>query len=112
MEKKTTEEMRVAVLAECKTLCPNDEDTFGVVINGLDCTITGRHHHGIADFDIRETGFFKRRIYQIRSSDDGNWWHLYYIFLGLSERDAVAELREESDKYFTELKAERARNAT
>lgn len=89
---KTTEEIKSAVLAYCEHLCPIDDKEFSFENQGMQCKIIGRHHHGIADFDIRETGCFQRRIYQIRSSDDGSWWNLYYIFLGLATRDAVAEL--------------------
>ena len=68
---KTTEEIKSAVLAYCEHLCPIDDKEFSFENQGMQCTIIGRHHHGIADFDIRETGCFQRRIYQIRSSDDG-----------------------------------------
>lgn len=103
---KTIEEMRLSVLVYCEEVCPNDDETFAVVISGLDCTITCRHHHGIADFDIRETGYFKRRIYQIRSSDEGDWWHLYYIFLGLEARDAVEALEKRLDTALSDLRKE------
>ncbi len=116
---KTTEEIKSAVLAYCEHLCPIDDKEFSFENQGMQCTIIGRHHHGIADFDIRETGCFQRRIYQIRSSDDGSWWNLYYIFLGLATRDAVAEsdkeiamLQKKNEELFNEcVHRQRAKGA-
>ena len=108
MEKKTIEEMRVAVLAECEAVCPDKLHA------PIEC---GHLAFGYVEDDgIRMEAWFlyvgeataPMSLYALAGEQV---WLAAYRLLGLSERDAVAELREESDKYFTELKAERARNA-
>ena len=108
MEKKTIEEMRVAVLAECEAVCPDKLHA------PIEC---GHLAFGYVEDDgIRMEAWFlyvgeataPMSLYALAGEQV---WLAAYRLLGLSERDAVAELREESDKYFTELKAERAKNA-
>ena len=106
---KTVEEMRVAVLAECDTVCPNRDfpakADWGHLMFGY-VTYDGDDYEAwflYVSASIHPISLYARSADQI--------WIAAYRLLGLSERDAVAELREESDKYFTELKAERARNA-
>lgn len=106
---KTVEEMRVAVLAECDTVCPNRDfpakADWGHLMFGY-VKYDGDDYEAwflYVSASIHPISLYARSADQI--------WIAAYRLLGLSERDAVAELREESDKYFTELKAERARNA-
>lgn len=106
---KTVEEMRVAVLAECDTVCPNRDfpanADWGHLMFGY-VKYDGDDYEAwflYVSASIHPISLYARSADQI--------WIAAYSLLGLSERDAVAELREESDKYFTELKAERARNA-
>ena len=103
-----TEKMRLAVLAECETVCPDK------LRAPIEC---GHLAFGYVEDDgVQMEAWFlyvgeataPMSLYALAGEQV---WIAAYRLLGLSERDAVAELREESDKYFTELKAERARNA-
>mgnify|MGYP003455080338 CR=1 FL=1 len=103
-----TEKMRLAVLAECEAVCPDKLHA------PIEC---GHLAFGYVEDDgIRMEAWFlyvgeataPMSLYALAGEQV---WLAAYRLLGLSERDAVAELREESDKYFTELKAERAKNA-
>ena len=102
MEKKTIEEMRVAVLAECETVCKESMQCYGIG-NGLKISKSSSQ-------------------YVIEYQDDrGNWWILatinkytessdslilvFYRLLGLSERDAVAAERAEMMKTVDALSA-------
>ena len=109
MEKKTIEEMRVAVLAECETVCKESMQCYGIG-NGLKISKSSSQ-------------------YVIEYQDDrGNWWILatinkytessdslilvFYRLLGLSERDAVeAEKARLLKRYKARIKRLRADDA-
>ncbi len=102
MEKKTIEEMRVAVLAECETVCKESMQCYGIG-NGLKISKSSSQ-------------------YVIEYQDDrGNWWILatinkytessdslilvFYRLLVISERDAVEAERAEMMKTVDALSA-------
>ena len=114
MEKKTIEEMREAVLAYCETVCPNVGDRFDIseCAKLLHVVHAGDWHQWQIHCPIFNGGGYTwMAVFKVSPYPSCTDFVDFYRLLGLSERDAVAELREESDKYFTELKAERAKNA-
>ena len=101
--------MREAVLAYCETAFEG-KSMWSKFPIGNDAVI----FKAIDKYDLCQINFggkLGRPYLTIQPSMTNFDAFLAYNLLGLSERDAVAELREESDKYFTELKAERAKNA-
>ena len=109
MEKKTIEEKKVAIFAECVRVCPNYGDTYqlsgGIYLQALS--------HGWALYETRKDSEYSKCFEPIWNYLDPSdtTVQIFYALLGLAERDAISELREESDKYFTELEAERERSA-
>ena len=111
---KTVEEMRESVLAYCETVCPNVGDRFDIseCAKLLHVVHAGDWHQWQIHCPIFNGGGYTwMAVFKVSPYPSCTDFVDFYRLLGLSERDAVAELREESDKYFTELKAERAKNA-
>ena len=112
---KTVEEMRKSVLAECETICPNVGDFSRVRLLWIGKIERTSEVGFDPHYDGKIWAIFAHGggeiLYFIHEDSDEAIIDFAYMLFGFAERDAVAELREESDKYFTELKAERARNA-
>lgn len=102
---KTTEEKRASVLAECERVCPEmDQVEF---IEEIAATLQR------CQFETRQESVYElivggRTVVVWEGMDNIEVARVYRL-LGLDARNAVSELREESDKYFTELQAENQR---
>ena len=112
---KTVEEMRKSVLAECETICPNVGDFSRVRLLWIGKIERTSEVGFDPHYDGKIWAIFAHGggeiLYFIHEDSDEAIIDFAYMLFGFAERDAVAELREESDKYFTELKAARERNA-
>ena len=108
MEKKTIEKMREAVLAYCETVCPNVGDRFDIseCAKLLHVVHAGDWHQWQIHCPIFNGGGYTwMAVFKVSPYPSCTDFVDFYRLLGLSERDAVADEREEMMKTVDALSA-------
>ena len=108
MEKKTIEEMRVAVLAYCETVCPNVGDRFDIseCAKLLHVVHAGDWHQWQIHCPIFNGGGYTwMAVFKVSPYPSCTDFVDFYRLLGLSERDAVEAERAEMMKTVDALSA-------
>jgi len=107
---KTTEEIRLAVLAECERLCPQIGDKSK--IDGIDTLRIDRYESGGEILQYTDS-YQWEKVIEFNHKD--HWrekcWRLAYRLLGLSERDAVEDYKAEWDNLQTAWMTEKSKVA-